>query len=648
MNIHRPRILAIDDTPSDLSMLGAALAGEFDLQTTTSGPLGLDLALQAPPDLILLDVMMPGMDGFETCQRFKTTPALKDIPLVFVTAVSEYDSEVLGLILGAADYITKPINVKIARQRIRNLLERENLRKQLEAQRDLLEERVAERDRAQTALEKANAALAARAEQAEGASAARAHFLSRVSHELRTPLHTILGYVRLLRKDANGEAHRQLVIVERSSTQLLKLIDDLLDFNLEGQQAEELQPDAVELPPFFAHLEHTVRLLARQGNNRFTLALADDLPAAVWVDEQRLLQILQNLLVNACKFTHDGTISLSVIRVDETLQAIEGAERKLPENCRLCFAIEDSGSGIAAGDRERIFEAFSRGASAHGQPGLGLGLAIARQWARAMGSEIRVHSEPGQGSRFFFTLELPVASSAPLAPFAASESFREWLASTPRRVLVVDDIAENRLLLRDLCERWGFTVVEAADGQQALAACLTTEPPFAAALIDQFMLGMDGWELLRRIRQIPALAPLVTVLISASAGQKPANFPDDIDFDHVLCKPLDEQALIGFLYRSLSAMEQTAAFCAHANTPPPSSSFPSSPEPMELLSLPADELACFRELLDLGRVVKIEDWVQALAAKNPAYSDLAQRIVPHCRAGNLPALEKLATAAQRS
>jgi signal transduction histidine kinase len=648
MNIHRPRILAIDDTPSDLSMLGAALAGEFDLQTTTSGPLGLDLALQAPPDLILLDVMMPGMDGFETCQRFKTTPALKDIPLVFVTAVSEYDSEVLGLILGAADYITKPINVKIARQRIRNLLERENLRKQLEAQRDLLEERVAERDRAQTALEKANAALAARAEQAEGASAARAHFLSRVSHELRTPLHTILGYVRLLRKDANGEAHRQLVIVERSSTQLLKLIDDLLDFNLEGQQAEELQPDAVELPPFFAHLEHTVRLLARQGNNRFTLALADDLPAAVWVDEQRLLQILQNLLVNACKFTHDGTISLSVIREDETLQ---GAERKIPENCRLCFAIEDSGSGISVEDRERIFEAFSRGASAYRQPGLGLGLAIARQWARAMGSEIRVHSEPGQGSRFFFTLELPVASSAPLAPFAASESFREWLASTPCRVLVVDDIAENRLLLRDLCERRGFTVVEAADGQQALAACLTTEPPFAAALIDQFMPGMDGWELLRRIRQIPALAPLVTVLISASAGQKPANFPDDIDFDHVLCKPLDEQALIGFLYRSLSTMEQTAAFCALANTPSPSSSYsfsPSFPEPIPLPPLPADELASFRELLDLGRVVKIEDWVQALAAKNPAYSDLAQRIVPHCRAGNLPELEKLATAAQQS
>jgi len=153
----RPRILAIDDTPANLLTLGAALAKDFDLQTATSGPMGLALAMESPPDLILLDVMMPDVDGFETCRRLKAEPTLKDVPVIFVTASNEVASEMKGLALGAADYITKPIHIGIARQRIRNLLDRERLRKEVEAQRDLLEERIAERKRAQSELQQSEA-----------------------------------------------------------------------------------------------------------------------------------------------------------------------------------------------------------------------------------------------------------------------------------------------------------------------------------------------------------------------------------------------------------------------------------------------------------------------------------------------------------
>lgn len=127
-------ILAIDDTPANLFTLGGALASEFDLQIATSGETGLKLAAEHLPDLILLDIMMPDMDGYEVCQRLKTTPALKHIPVIFLSALSDPGSEMKGLALGAADYITKPISVEIARQRIRNLLEREQLRGVLEAQ----------------------------------------------------------------------------------------------------------------------------------------------------------------------------------------------------------------------------------------------------------------------------------------------------------------------------------------------------------------------------------------------------------------------------------------------------------------------------------------------------------------------------------
>lgn len=553
------------------------------------------------------------------------------MPVVFVTGVSELDSEVLGFILGAADYLTKPINVKIARQRIRNLLERESLRKEVEAQRDLLEDRVAERDRVQTALEQANAALTLRSCQAEEACAAKSRFLSSVSHELRTPLHTILGYVRLLRKEAGGEVGRQLAIVERSSAQLLKLIDDLLEFNREAQQGEMLQAEALALGDLVAQLKHTGHLMAQEGGNRFSVAVADDLPAAVWADEQRLLQVVQNLLGNACKYTRNGTVTLR-INCDERA-------RRAPDNggYRLHFAVEDSGVGIAPQDLERIFDVFNRGTTDHGQPGLGLGLAIARQWVMAMGGELQVASELGQGSRFFFSLELPGATALPPAPFAACTAFAGGLAAAPHTVLVVDDVAENRLLLRDLAERWGFKVQEAGGGDQALHTCLTAEPPIAAVLIDQFMPKMDGWALLRRLRQNLALAHLPTVLISASRGQRPEEFPPNLDFDLTLGKPLDEQALACFLCQRLGLADRTA-LC------PSRSASVAEGRPVEGVALPAAEREHFKRLLHLGRVVRIEEWAQMLAAKNPDYSDFAEQVVQHCRAGDLHALEKLAAA----
>lgn len=145
MTVQHARILVIDDTPANLLTLCSVLEGEFDLQFATSGPEGIALALNNPPELILLDVMMPEVDGFETFRRLAAQPTLQSIPVMFVTALSDVDSEVTGLSLGAADYITKPINVTIARHRIRNLVEREHLRKEVGTQRDLLQAEIARR-----------------------------------------------------------------------------------------------------------------------------------------------------------------------------------------------------------------------------------------------------------------------------------------------------------------------------------------------------------------------------------------------------------------------------------------------------------------------------------------------------------------------
>ena len=145
------KILVIDDTPANLMTLCSALEGEFQLHFATSGPSGIAQALRNAPDLILLDVMMPEVDGFETFRRLAAQPTLRDIPVIFVTALNDVDSEVTGLSLGAADYITKPINVTIARHRIRNLVEREQLRKEVRLQRDLLQGEISRRMKSEEA-----------------------------------------------------------------------------------------------------------------------------------------------------------------------------------------------------------------------------------------------------------------------------------------------------------------------------------------------------------------------------------------------------------------------------------------------------------------------------------------------------------------
>lgn len=482
----------------------------------------------------------------------------------------------------------------------------------------LLEEMAARRQ-AQEDLEKANADLRLRTAQAEEASAARSRFLASVSHELRMPLHTVLGYIGLMRKDVSGEAAERLSRIEHSSAQLLRLIDELLEFSRGVGQAEALQPEPVALQTFLAHLAQTGVLLAAARGNHFEAVLGDDLPAAVLVDEQRLVQVLQNLIGNACKYTRDGEVRLRV----ETDGAIPWRDAGL---CRLRFSVEDSGCGIAPEDLPHIFDAFSRGTSSSHQPGLGLGLAIAQRWVRAMGGEIEVSSTPGLGSRFWFALTLPITRPE-LEESLPCEAYAESLAAVPHTVLVVDDIDDNRLILRDMCRRWGLEVIEASDGEAALAACLANSA-IEAVLVDQMMPRMDGWEFLRRVRQNEVLRGLPVALVSASPPQRPDGFPEGVDFDLNLGKPIDAVILRCFLCRRLDAARPSACRWPRAPALP--------------TGLPAQKLAAFQAMVELGRVEALAEWAQVLAAGEPAYGDFAAQVIGYCRAADLVALERLA------
>jgi signal transduction histidine kinase len=382
----RPRILAIDDTPANLFTLGAALATDFDLQIATSGPMGLALALEAPPDLVLLDVMMPQMDGFEACRQLKAMPLLKDVPVVFVTALSEVDSEVKGLALGAADYITKPFNVDIARRRIRNLLEREQLRKEVEIQRDQLEARVKER----------TLALSIAKEAAEAASRAKSVFLSNMSHELRTPMNAIMGMTALaLRRATDPKQADQLSKLAQASQHLLAVINDILDIS--KLEAERLSLEQADFK-LADVLENLSRLSAQQAAQKGLARVVDIAPELAALpllgDPLRLGQILFNLVSNALKFTAEGSVTVRVALLEEN-----------PAKVLLRFEVQDTGIGIAPADQERLFRAFEQadGSSTRQYGGTGLGLAISKRLAQLMGGSIGVESKEGAGSTFWFT-----------------------------------------------------------------------------------------------------------------------------------------------------------------------------------------------------------------------------------------------------
>ena len=383
----KPRILAIDDHPANLLMLAAALEADFDLQFATSGAEGLALASEMAPDLILLDVMMPEVNGYEACRRLKAEPRLCSIPVIFVTALGDSAAESAGLALGAADYMTKPINVEIARQRIRNLLERENLRKEVEAQRDHLQKLVSA-----CAL-----GLSIAKESASNAHHTKTIFLRNISHELRTPMSGIMGMTELaLLRATDPRQADQLGTLKRASSQLLALINGLID--IAALEANQLSLEHGHFA-LGESLNKLSGLFSREAANKGLGFSIETVPALadlqVLGDAPRLEQILLNLIDNAIKFTARGSVSVAVAVAEESIRDV-----------LLRFEVRDTGIGIEPADQRRIFNLFeqSDGSTTRPYGGTGLGLALCKQLIGLMGGAIGVESKLGGGSVFWFTV----------------------------------------------------------------------------------------------------------------------------------------------------------------------------------------------------------------------------------------------------
>ena len=413
------------------------------------------------------------------------------------------------------------------RGRIRTV---ENQRRQLEIQ-------VAERTR-ELSIAKEVAEKARRL--AQVANQAKSEFLSSMSHELRTPLNGILGYVQILKRDRELSTRQtdSLNVIQQSGEHLLTLINDILDLAKIEAGKMELYPADVHLPSFLEGVAGIIRARAGQKDLLFAYEPQEPLPGGIRADETRLRQVLLNLLGNGLKFTDQGRVTF---RVSELV-------RKQPDRSLLRFEIEDSGVGMTPTQLERIFLPFEQvGDVKRRAEGTGLGLTISRRLVRAMGGELQVKTEPGQGSTFWFEVEFPIPEAADAEPTFRAEAIVGYRFAGERqcRVLVVDDKPYNRSIIVDLLEPLGFSVAEAEDGQQGVAQAQALQPDLI--VMDLVMPVMTGFEAAQAIRQIAAIKDVVIIAASASVFEQDRQASGTAGCDGFIPKPVNTEQLFDLM-----------------------------------------------------------------------------------------------------
>jgi len=375
----------------------------------------------------------------------------------------------------------------------------------------------------------------------------RSEFLAQMSHELRTPLNAILGYAQILRRETKQMTKRQvagLVTIQESAQHLLTLINDILDLARVEAGKLALYPSSVDLAIFLRVVGDIVRVKAEEKSMLFTYEAAPDLPAAVKVDDKRLRQILLNLLGNAVKFTDRGGVVLRVQRMPSPGPGKDGEVM-----ARLRFEVQDSGIGMTEEQSARLFQPFEQvGEPNRREAGTGLGLAISQQLVHLMGGHIQVKSQLGQGSLFWFELTLPV-SKAEIAISPAQQQVIGY-EGPRKKVLVVDDVPQNRAMLMDALLPLGLEVADATNGQECLEQLDSTRPDLI--VMDVMMPVLNGWDATRRIRTMPAFSGIPIIMVTASATSEVEAKAYEAGVNAFIPKPIEYEMLLKTIGDQLS------------------------------------------------------------------------------------------------
>ncbi|MEK8016797.1 MAG: ATP-binding protein, partial [Candidatus Parabeggiatoa sp.] len=403
-----------------------------------------------------------------------------------------------------------------------------------------------------------------------------------------------------------------------SGEHLLTLINDILDLSKIEARKMELYPTAFHLPHFLEGVAGIIRMRAQQKDILFDYETVNILPTGVEADEKRVRQVLINLLGNAIKFTDKGHLVLRTFVVTSAENGALYNDNRLYETLR--FEVEDSGVGMNPEQLEHIFLPFEQvGDTQRRAAGTGLGLAISRELVQLMGSELKVKSELGKGSTFWFDLSLPIAAAEGIQTKSTHEREIVGYTGEPQKVLVVDDRVENRAVLLNLLEPLGFEIVEAENGQVAVAKAREIQP--ILIMTDLVMPVMTGFEAVQEIRQIPELVDVFIIAISASVFDMDQEKSRIAGCDAFLPKPVEASKLFSLLESNLKLdwFYSESVGDSVAETPATEGSGP-------LVPPPEAELEKLYELAMMGKMRRIREQAIHLENLDDKYIPFAHKL----------------------
>ena len=526
-------ILIIDDEGPNIAVLGRLLGDEYITYAAIDGPTAIKMAKKLKPDLILLDIVMPEMNGYAVLSELKSAPETRDIPVIFITGLNSRKDEEKGLALDASDYISKPFSEVIVKLRVRNQIQIVNARRTIEHLTEV----------------------------SEANSKSKSRFLARMSHEIRTPITAVLGIseIQLRNQTMPPQIEDAFAKVYDSSKTLLKIVNDILDFSKIESGKMPIIEDEYDVASLVSDAAQLHLVYLDRKAVTFEMSVDENLPAKLIGDALRVRQIINNLLTNAFKYTKEGKVSLSL-----------QCEKSKLGNMTLVITIQDTGIGMSRNQVEELSDTNSEYVRFHEKEkpfvsGTGLGLPIVYSLAHMMDAKLDLKSEVGKGSDVTVRIPQKVAGTEILGLELAQnlQNFESgtwtWAAAKDMefvpeqmpygKVLVVDDVDSNLYVAEAMLEAFGLTVELCESGPDAIDR-VKQGKVYDIIFLDHMMPEMDGLEVAKVLWDMGYDHPIVALTANAIKGQ--AELFMENGFSGFMSKPIDINRLNSYLVRFIA------------------------------------------------------------------------------------------------